>query len=281
MPSSPKFKVGIAPYSNLRQALQWIKDGTRPVEPAYEPALGIDNWTSWNPTSPPDWNYKKEKSELYLTICARAIPLFGRPGIGAPMSEELHDSSFWFDRYGDREPVPVSRLHEAGLDELDFRRSWIGKITEWNEHDWPQKGWGYSGLVISTADLMRVFPEEEDPFAPIIELGYKNAATPSTARLPPQKILFLKDVTDRIAEHTGADLWDAAVSLHRALCSGQLSAESDRGEIIPCGLWRSVRPRDLDDRTDYWEFEGLRYSNPTLMTEAVDRWLANGAPSVA
>ncbi len=41
------------------------------------------------------------------------------PGIGAPMSEELHDSFFWFDRYGDREPIPVSRLLKRAL------TSWI------------------------------------------------------------------------------------------------------------------------------------------------------------
>ena len=251
------------------------------MEPAYEPALGIDNWRNWNYSSAPDWNYKKEKSEIYLTICATAIPLFGRPGTGAPMSEELHDSSFWFNRYGDREPIPVLRLHEAGFDELDFLRSWIGKITDWNEHGWPEKGWGYSDLVILTADLMRVFPEEEDPFAPIIELGYENAATLPTARLPAQKILFLKDVTDRIAEHTRSRSLGCRDEPPSALCSGETSADLDRGEMIPCGLWRSARPRDLDDRTEYWEFESLRYSNPTLTTEAVDRWLVDGTPSDA
>ena len=166
MPFSPKFKIGTAPYSNLRQALQWIRDGIRPVEPAYEPALGVDNWSRWNPPNvSPDWDYKKQKSELYLAICAGAIPLFGRPGIDTPVVEDSRDSFFWFDRYGEREQVPISRLHEAGFGELDFRRSWIGKITEWNEHDWPEKGWGYSDLVIPTVGLIRVFPEEDDPFA--------------------------------------------------------------------------------------------------------------------
>src|SRR4051794_24834830 len=99
MPFSPKFKVQTAPYSNLRQALQWIKEGIRPVEPAYEPALRIDTWGRWNSSyEAPDRDYEKQKSELYLAICAEAVPLFGRPGIGMPRVEDSRDSSFWFDR---------------------------------------------------------------------------------------------------------------------------------------------------------------------------------------
>jgi hypothetical protein len=41
---------------------------------------------------------------------------------------------------------------------------------------------------------MRVFPEEENPFASVIELGNKNAATLLTPRLPEPQILFLTDI---------------------------------------------------------------------------------------
>jgi hypothetical protein len=84
-----------APYCNLRQAVQWIKDEIRLVDPAYEPALGIKTWGRWNSYFvAPDQDYEKQKSELYLAICAGAIPLFGRPGIGAPVVKEAGDSSF-------------------------------------------------------------------------------------------------------------------------------------------------------------------------------------------
>jgi hypothetical protein len=156
MPFSPKFKVGTAPYSNLRQALQWIKDEIRPVDPAYERALGIDTWSRGDDScAAPNRDYKQHKSELYVTICAGVVPLFGRPGIGALKAEDFRDISFRFDRYGERELVPISRLHEAGFEKLDFRRSRICKVTEWDDHGWPEKGWGYSDLVIPTADLRK------------------------------------------------------------------------------------------------------------------------------
>ena len=142
-----------------------------------------------------------------------------------------------------------------------------------------KKDGGIAELAVPTAELMRAFPEE-DPFAPVIELRSEYATARPTTRLPAPRILFLRDAMDQIEEYTGADPWDVAISLHRALCSGELSTKSDRGEMIPCGLWRSVRPSDLNDRTDYWQFDGLYYRNPTLKPEAVDRWLADGAPSV-
>ena len=291
MPFSPKFKVETAPYSNLRQALQWIKDGIRPVEPAYEPALGINAWSRWDSSyAAPDWDYNKQKSELYLAICAGAIPLFGRPGIGTPRVEDSRDSSFWFDRYGDREPVSVSKLREAGFEELNFRRSWIGKITEWDEHDWPTKGWGYSELVVPTAGLMRIFREEEDPFATVIEVKNENATSPIANPLPAPTILFLGNARDRIAERTGTSSRAAGIALHNALCGRELIAEAASGEKVPQSLWRSFSFEQFlqnveTGTTDWGRFEGFEWwvdcINPCFQTVDVDLWLIKAAQEAA
>ena len=291
MPFSPKFKVETAPYSNLRQALQWIKDGIRPVEPAYEPALGINTWKLFGSSyAAPDWDYNKQKSELYLAICAGAIPLFGRPGIGTPRVEDSRDSSFWFDRYGDREPVSVSKLREAGFEELNFRRSWIGKITEWDEHDWPTKGWGYSELVVPTAGLMRIFREEEDPFATVIEVKNENATSPIANPLPAPTILFLGNARDRIAERTGTSSRAAGIALHNALCGRELIAEAASGEKVPQSLWRSFSFEQFlqnveTGTTDWGRFEGFEWwvdcINPCFQTVDVDLWLIKAAQEAA
>jgi hypothetical protein len=261
------------------------------VEPAYEPALRIDTWSRWNSSyASPDRDYEKQKSELYLAICAGAIPLFGRPGIGVPRVEDSRDSSFWFDRYGDRELVLISKLHEAGFDQLDFRRSWIGKITEWDKHDWPAKGWGYSDLVVPTAELMRVFPVVEDPFAPVIELSSENATSILTAPLPEPTVLFLRDARDRVAERTGVSLRTAGITLHNALCGRDLKAEAPNGERVPQSLWRSFPPeqflRNIEiGTTDWGKFEGAEWwincINPCLRTLDVDLWLIKAVQEAA
>jgi len=40
VPTIPEIKVETSPWCNLRQALQWLKDEIKPVDVAYEPALG-------------------------------------------------------------------------------------------------------------------------------------------------------------------------------------------------------------------------------------------------
>ena len=41
MPVFPKIEIETARWCNLRQALQWLKDEIRPVEPLYEPIVGV------------------------------------------------------------------------------------------------------------------------------------------------------------------------------------------------------------------------------------------------
>src|SRR5208282_5023105 len=91
---------------------------------------------------------------------------------------------FWFESYGDRERVTPSKLDEAGFTRLDFADSSIGKITSWDDQDgWPLDGWKYVDLVISTTELLKVFPLSDPSPAPI-ELENGSCDFETAAILP-------------------------------------------------------------------------------------------------
>jgi len=241
MPVFPEIEVETAQWCNLRQALQWLRYETRPVDPVYEPLFAItDDLPSGS---------RKEKAALWAAMCAGRIRLFGRPGFGEFSADDEPDIA-WFGRYGRSELVPIARLIEAGFDGLNFYRSRLGKITEWGDRC-PSAGWEFSQLTIPTAELLSTFPAKSDPFTPapppIIAPPAREAASTPTL-LPPQTILFLGEAIDRVETRTSADPWDAAIAVHRALCSGELVALSDREEVIPRGVWRSAAPMDLTER---------------------------------
>jgi hypothetical protein len=187
MPSSPKFDIETIPYCNLRQAVQWIRDGTTPVQSVYEAALGTP--------AELHGDYVRAKSDLFLAISAGVIVLFGRPSIDAPKYDSKNSLCCYsyFKRYGEREQVPVVKLHEAGFERLDFQRSWVGKITGLDEQNLPDRGWAYSDLVVSTSELMQVFPDEAQPDnRPVSVLRSSEGQAGAIASLPKPSTLTLE-----------------------------------------------------------------------------------------
>jgi hypothetical protein len=79
MPVLPKIEVETPPWCNLRQALQWIRDEIRPVDPAFEAALNIsaELFEDVVYDGYDGGDYRKAKSFLYATIRAKEIPLYG------------------------------------------------------------------------------------------------------------------------------------------------------------------------------------------------------------
>lgn len=187
MPISPKFKVETVPYCNLRQAVQWIRDGIPPVERVYEAPLGI--------SAELQSDFAQAKSKLWLAISAEKISLLGRPSIGALKFDidKLFCYYAWFEQYGERERVPIERFHDAGFEIFNVQRSWVGKVTGVDEQHWPNRGWVYSDLIVSTSELMQVFPEEMPLNTPlVIELRSSERQASAIPLLPEPSILTLE-----------------------------------------------------------------------------------------
>ena len=280
MPVFPKIKVSTPQYCNLRQALQWLQDDLQPVDPQFEPALGYPRFDSTR-------DYSRAKSAIYAALLAGQIKLLGRFGQGGINPIVQYDSTAdW--HYGDREEVSVARIIEAGFYDLDFESGTLSTVTEWEDEGGPPlAGWQYVGLMIPTADLMRVFPPSHSSEIPIvIELKRSDTSQSLTlAALPPQSLLFLREAVERIADHTGAAWSKAAMALHDALCSGQVTADAD-GNEVPCNTWCTYCPNDFVDRIECgndrcWEADGLRYSDPTLTVKSIDSWLLQSVAAVS
>jgi hypothetical protein len=175
----------------------------------------------------------------------------------------------------------VSNLDEAGIEGLDFQRSWLGKITGWTEDGCATEGWAFCKLVIPTAELLRIFPinDPSGNIAPAVIKLTSGCPEPSSASLPSPKLLFLGSAIDRVADRTGAAWQDAATAVYHALCARELTAESAAGDEIPSNVWRSFLAADFAERIfrsndgGPWGADG-RYINPSLTTQSVEFWLS-------
>lgn len=280
MPTIPEIKVETSPWCNLRQALQWLKDEIKPVDVAYEPALGRSTELT---EVYGGRTYDKEKSALYLAIRAGRLPLFGRPGLGKLHYDCEFGSTIYFERHGERELISPSKLDEAGFSNVDFERNCIEKITAWEHgpNGWPIEGWKDIDLVVPTEKLMRVFPAD-DPFPPPIELSTSNPKPLLRSPLPPPKLLSIRAAVERVALHTGASFDDSARAFHDALCARDLIAEDSTGQELECAAWRSFSKEDFIDQVVSQDPLSVMakfgwHLDPSVLRDAVDCWLARAA----
>lgn len=150
MPIFPKITVEKSPTCNLRQALQWLKDGIEPVHTDLEQVLGIPNWID-------SYELQKETSSLFAALLSKRIRLFGCPRSGKMYFGSGNDRIYDGD-YGDRQEISVEEIRAATLDGMDFENSRLFATTDYDEHDVPSAGWEYGFLVLRTDELMQTFP---------------------------------------------------------------------------------------------------------------------------
>lgn len=183
MPNIPNINVQTARACNLRQALQWLKEEIRPVHAVFEPLLDI-------PTHLDLEFYEQEQKALCAAILANEIKLYGRFGEGTIRYDEGGEISFL--SYSSMQPIPVSKIVEAGTTALEFNRNRLVMITAWT--DWgnyqrPEEGWEYTDVSVATADLLRVFPARSSDAGPAsIELRDDFSEVPEALRDTPIRV---------------------------------------------------------------------------------------------
>jgi hypothetical protein len=118
MPAFPEVKTSTAANCNLRQALQWLKDEIKPVDPDFEPITGT-------PSEIQEREYTKE----FAALLSGRLRVFGRPGL-AP-SQVASDGTVWFPRYGSTEEIPNSKIKAAGIVGINCEENRIQEIVEY------------------------------------------------------------------------------------------------------------------------------------------------------
>ena len=163
MPIIANREPPIAVLCTLRQAMLWMMREELPRDlpprPVPQTILNLDE-------------YRREFAALFEALRDGRIPLYGKPGLGAPRNHHGPSGDFRgfdFAEYGEYVQIPPDDIASISAKDLDIERHMIlmktrdtlTPLTSYALQGNVEAAWSFGGVAIATADLLREFPSSD------------------------------------------------------------------------------------------------------------------------
>ena len=163
MPIIANREPPIAVLCTLRQAMLWMMREELPRDlpprPVPQTILNLDE-------------YRREFAALFEALRDGRIPLYGKPGLGAPRNHHGPSGDFRgfdFAEYGEYVQIPPDDIASISAKDLDIERHMIlvkitdtlTPLTSYALQGNVEEGRGFGGVAIATEDLVREFPPSD------------------------------------------------------------------------------------------------------------------------